>query len=230
MRTISYLFLFIIFSNDLLAGENDLYDFLWLDPDKSVYVLQNKLYPKSKSYFAQVHYLQNLTSTFQDTEGSAISVGYYFSEEWAIELSHSSYNHKNNNTYENVKLVNGIEPFMRRFNSETSIYAKWSPFYGKINTFNRIYYFDWSFGAGIGISNAESNIESVRNAVSKNIFKAETYNPIKINTELKFHIQKGLHLSLELDSGIYQAPGPKDINQKKWEQNSNLLIGIGVSF
>ena len=28
------------------AGEKSLYDFLWLDPDKKVYVLQNKIYKK----------------------------------------------------------------------------------------------------------------------------------------------------------------------------------------
>ena len=36
------------FPTVLPASEKDLYNFLWLDPDKKVYVLQNKIHKKSK--------------------------------------------------------------------------------------------------------------------------------------------------------------------------------------
>jgi hypothetical protein len=37
-------------SKALFAAEDDLYDYLWLDPDKKVYVLQNKVYKKKSKY------------------------------------------------------------------------------------------------------------------------------------------------------------------------------------
>ena len=58
----SLLFFLCLFSQTLKAGERDLYDFLWLDPDKSVFVLQNKLYPKDGSLYFELGYLSNITS------------------------------------------------------------------------------------------------------------------------------------------------------------------------
>ncbi len=47
-------FLVIFYTSFSLAGEKDLYDFQWLDPDKSVYVLQNKIYPKNKTFYVDI--------------------------------------------------------------------------------------------------------------------------------------------------------------------------------
>jgi len=58
------------------AGEESLYDFLWLDPDKKVYVLQNKLYKKEHSFYFDACYISNFTSKFQDTNGFALKAGY----------------------------------------------------------------------------------------------------------------------------------------------------------
>jgi len=79
--------LFIIITlGQVKAGEESLYDFLWLDPDKKVYVLQNKLYKKEHSFFFDAGYLLNFTSKFQETSGFKINGGFYFHEEWGIEL------------------------------------------------------------------------------------------------------------------------------------------------
>ncbi len=51
------------------ATEKDLYNFKWLDPDKSVYVLQNKVYKKEKSFYTDLSFLKGLSSTYQDTKG-----------------------------------------------------------------------------------------------------------------------------------------------------------------
>lgn len=41
------LVLFTLSAPALRADEKDLYDFMWLDPDKKVYVLQNKVHKKA---------------------------------------------------------------------------------------------------------------------------------------------------------------------------------------
>src|SRR5665648_1174878 len=66
----------LMFNKEIHAGEESLYDFLWLDPDKKVYVLQNKLYKKEHSLYFDVGYLTNYTSKFQDTAGYALKGGY----------------------------------------------------------------------------------------------------------------------------------------------------------
>ncbi len=219
----------IISGQSLLAGEKDLYDFLWLDPDKSVYVLQNKLYPKEKSFYAEIGYLSNTTSTFQDTNGAQFKFGYYFHEEWALEFSHLQYTNSDNTTKESSEIVSGTVPFIRRPLSSTSIFAIWSPFYGKINTFNQIYYFDWYFGVGIGSLTMESNLDTAE-LENEDRFETETYAPIQFKTGLKFHINKNFHMSIDFVNSNFESATPKDPDAKSWDNINDLIFNVGVSF
>ena len=229
-RLIHLLIILVMTPLSGLAGENDLYDFLWLDPDKKVYVLQNKLYQKKNSLYVDLGYISNLTSEFEDINGASLKVGYYFQEEWAIELQHNTYASKTNSTYESVKAVNDAEPFIRKANSLTALFAVWSPFYGKINTFNKIYYFDISFGIGYGQLNGESNLDSVRIASSANYFKGESFNPVLLKSNIKFHINQNFHIGVEFLNTNFQAGSPKTPSRKEWKQFNDLVLSVGVSF
>jgi outer membrane beta-barrel protein len=212
------------------AGEKDLYDFLWLDPDKKVYVLQNKIYQKNKTFYLDFGYISNMTSAFEDTNGVQLKFGYYFKEEWALEFNYNQYGSQTNSTYESVKVVNDSEPFTRRVNKIQSLFLIWSPFYGKINTFNKIFYFDWSFGIGFGEMKAESNLNSVRNPGSANTFISESYNPIQFKSNVKFHINKRIHLGVEFLNSNYEAGSPKNPGVNEWKQSNDLIFSLGVSF
>jgi outer membrane beta-barrel protein len=213
-----------------LAGENDLYDFLWLDPDKKVYVLQNKIYPKDGTYYVDLSYLNNITNEFQTINGAGIKVGYYWAEEWAIEFQHLTYSSQNNTAYDSVRVVNEAEPFIRRPLSSTSVFAIWSPFYGKINTFNKIIYFDWYFGVGTGQFTAESNLDSVVDGQSKSTYKTESYTPLHLKTGLKVHINSNLHFGVELLNTNFQAGSAKNPKNKSFKLNNDLIFSLGVSF
>lgn len=230
MKNFLHLLILVMIPNWIQAGENDLYDFLWLDPDKSVYVLQNKIYPKNKSLYLDFGYINGLSNAFQDTTGAQLKVGYYFKEEWAVELSHSSYSHSNNSTYESLKVINGAEPFSRKMKTLTSAFIIWSPFYGKINTFNKIFYFDWSFGLGTGDMQAESNLESVTNPALPSSFKGESYNPLLLKSNIKFHLNRRVHLGVEFHNANFQAGSPKSPSKKEWRQMNDLVFSLGVSF
>ncbi len=224
------LFCLAVFSNETQAGEKSLYDFLWLDPDKKVYVLQNKIHKKEHSFYADLGYITNFTSKFQDTTGFAGRVGFYLHEDWGIELFYNLYSNANNDEYKNIRQLN-VEPFIRRIQSSYGALAIWSPFYGKINTFNQIFYFDWSFGAGLGKVNAESNLETV--ALGANIppvFLKEDYTAGIIKTKLKFHIQENIHLGLEYMNTYYMAPGPRNPNSDKLRTNTDIIMSVGFSY
>jgi outer membrane beta-barrel protein len=222
--------LMLMLTKKTYAGEKSLYDFLWLDPDKKVYVLQNKLYKKENSFYVDLGYLSNFTSKFQNTQGFALRSGYYFHEEWGIEGFYNQYTNSNNDDYRNVQLINEAEPFVRRLNSSYGANVIWSPFYGKINTFNQIYYFDWSFGAGIAKVNAESNLKTVTVSNAKNSYAKETYTGAVLKTKVKFHLKENVHLGLEYMNTYYQAPGPKNPSQDKLRTNTDLILSIGFSF
>lgn len=228
-RGLYLLFISLCF-NSSFAGEEDLYDFLWLDPDKSVYVLQNKIYPKDKTFYADIGYLaMNLSSTFQETAGAQVKGGYFFNEEMAIELNYMKYTNSDNSALDGVKSVAGLAPFVRRPLSSTSVFFIWSPFYGKINTFNKIYYFDWSFGVGTGSYTMESNLETAE-LKDQDTFDREEYTPLQFKTTVKFHLNKNIHLGVEFLNTNFQANTPKNPDSKSWDLNNDVIFSIGASF
>lgn len=212
------------------AGEESLYDFLWLDPDKKVYVLQNKLYKKEKSLYFDLGYISNMTSKFQNTNGFALKGGYYFHEEWGVELFYHQYSNNNNDDYRNVKLINTAEPFIRRLNRTYGAAIIYSPFYGKINTFNQIFYFDWSFGLGYAQINAQSNLKTVRQGGTLGAYDDETYSGALLKTKFKFHLRENIHLGVEYMNTYYRAPGPQNPNSDKLRTNTDLIFSIGFSY
>ncbi|MBY0518789.1 MAG: outer membrane beta-barrel domain-containing protein [Bacteriovoracaceae bacterium] len=214
----------------LKAGEESTYDFLWLDPDKAVYVLQNKIHKKENSLYVDVGYLKNLTSTFQDTSGVAVKAGYYFHEEWAIEGLYLGYQNSNNDNFNNVRLLNSGFPFVRRPVSTMGLGVVWSPFYGKINTFNTIVYFDWSFGAGIAQVTTESNLTSVQNTSAPNYYDKEHNTGAYAKSAVKFHLNANWHVGVEWIGTYYNAAGPKNPKQKNFRQSNDLIFQVGWSY
>lgn len=212
-----------------LAGEKSLYDFIWLDPDKKVYVLQNKLFKKKYKAYFDLGYLSNESAKFQTTTGFQGRAGWYFAEEWGIEAIYNHYNSTNNDDFKSVQIVNNQVPFIRRFKNQYGLILNWSPFYGKINTFNRIYYFDWSFGAGVSKVSAESNIKTFNDSPTKLILNSESYTGALLKTNVKFHLKENLHLGIGYLSTFYNAPTPKNPKKDKLRTNTDFILSIGFS-
>lgn len=215
------------------AAEGDLYDFLWLDPDKKVYVLQNKVHKKRGKFYANIGFTLGLNSDFQDRNGVQFKAGYYFHEEWAVEALYHQFSNSDNDTFTSLQTINGSIPFVRRINSKYGIMPVWSPFYGKINTFNKIIYFDWSFGLGLGQITTESNATTVSSSTTADIYSDEKYMAILAKTSFRIHATKNVHVGLEYHRDSYRAPGPtvRGIpGSERWRNNSEFVLSIGFSF
>ena len=222
--------LVVSMSKQVHAGEESLYDFLWLDPDKKVYVLQNKLYKKEHKFYFDAGYISNYTSKFQATQGFQLKGGFYLREEWALEASFQQYSNGNNDEFRNIRIINKTEPFIRRLNSSLGANLIWSPFYGKINTFNEIVYFDWSFGAGYTKINAESNIKTAAFGAVSNKFGKENYNGAVLKTNFKVHLKENMHLGVEYMNTYYMAPGPQNPKSDRLRTNTDIIFSVGFSF
>lgn len=226
----------LFISNKTHAGEKSLYDFLWLDPDKKVYVLQNKLYKKEKTFYADLGYIANFTSKFQDTRGVSAKVGYFLNEDWGVEVFYNQYMNSDNDDWRNVRKINNSDPFVRRFKNSMGAMAIWSPFYGKINTFNKIFYLDWSFGIGLAKASTESNKSTVATTFQDSVYESESYTALAWKTQVKFHLQENIHLSVEWMQQHYSAPGPKPpgagakLPSPSLRSNQDLILSIGFSF
>lgn len=215
------------------ADEKDLYKFLWLDPDKKVYVLQNKLFKKANTVYTQLGYLSSLSGEYQDTKGVNFKTGYYFNEEFAVEVFYNKYSNSNNEAYENLQRINSSVPFVRRLNSSYGAMGVWSPFYGKINTFNKIIYFDWNFGLGVAKVNAESNKDTVSDPNASSNFSSESYMGGVVKTGLRVHATKNFFIGIDLQRTFYKAPGPTIdgvVASDKLRGNSDFILSVGFSF
>jgi len=222
-----------LLSQKIYAGEKSLYDFLWLDPDKKVYVLQNKIYKKENTFYADIGYLSNFTSTFQKTDGFVFRGGYYFKEEWGVEVFYNHYNNSNNENWNNIRNINGADPFVRRFNSSVGAMAIWSPFYGKINTFNKIFYFDWSFGLGVAQVSSESNRETVTDTNLQSAYAKEKFTALAWKTNIKFHVNENIHIGAEWMQHHYSGKGPSRNGREpkdKFRNNQDFVLSVGFSF
>lgn len=215
------------------AAQDDLYDFLWLDPDKQVYVLQNKVYEKKKTFFADVGLVKGLNTNFQSTTGYHFGLGYYFAEEFAIEAIYNGYSNNDDDAYRSIQQINQSIPFVRRAVSKVGINGIWSPFYGKINTFNKIIYFDWSFGLGIGQFTTESNGETA-NDPNANTYIEESHMAILTKSIFKVHLNDRFHINLEYSMDHYKSKGPRISNTsnptESWGTNNEAVISFGFNF
>ncbi|MGB0453499.1 MAG: outer membrane beta-barrel domain-containing protein [Bacteriovoracaceae bacterium] len=215
------------------SSEKDLYDFLWLDQDKRVYVLQNKVFKKKKSFFFQAGYLIGLSNEFQDTKGFHFGAGYHFTEQLGIEVIYNSYSNSDNDATINLREINEEVPFTRKFNSLMGVMVRWDPFYGKFNIFNNIIYFDWTFAAGLGKIETESNANTVADPNSANAFTSESYSAGLVKTAFKIHVTERWSVDTQLLRTIYNAPGPKSttgLQEDSWRGNSDFILSVGFSF
>ena len=230
MRSLLIFCMWVFWMASLQAAESNLYDFQWLDPDKKVYVLQNKIHKKEQTTYVHAGVLTVLNAPFQDSYGYQVNAGHYFTEEFAIEGVYTRYIHSNNENYDNVRAVNSSEPFVRRIKQSAGVMAVWSPFYGKVNTFNKIIYFDWHFAAGPAFFETESNLNTVTDPLLPGRYEKETHAGAITRTGLRIHFSPQVHLGIDLFNSHYMAPGPTNKTKDKLRMQNDGILSIGFSF
>jgi outer membrane beta-barrel protein len=229
MHSLLFTALVIRLFSPAYAGEESLYDFLWLDPDKSVFVLQNKLYEKRHTTYFNTMVLKSVNIEFQKNYGVQLRSGHFFTNELAVEAFYNRYTNEFDTAYQNIQVINGSEPFLRRLHSSYGLNGVYSPFYGKINTFNHIFYFDWSFSVGFGKVNTDSNRKSVVDPLIPSSFEAEKYNALFTGSNLRFYLTPKFHLNVGAQNSSFYGHDPIG-NTKSLTHQIDFLIGIGLSF
>ncbi|NDG85167.1 MAG: outer membrane beta-barrel domain-containing protein [Proteobacteria bacterium] len=220
-----------------VAGDDSEYNFSWLDPDKKVYVLQNRRYRKAGD--AQVFALGGLSVS--DPYRSVIQVqprlGYWFSEDLGIEAFFSARFHSPNNAYlaleEAINLGGSTKsPNIREIRSQTGILLNWAPWYAKINVFNSVLYFDWYLSAGAGLLGTEIGPKSKDDVASAPLWRSENLFAVFLGTGHLFHFNErwlvrldllGSFYSAEIYSGIAGAPADRAIF-------SNFAFNAGIGY
>jgi outer membrane beta-barrel protein len=226
-----------LFAFSASSAEDSVYDFEWMDKDKEVYVLQNRKFRKSGRINIALLLGNNLSNKFVDQYVGTLKGGFFFHEDWGIELGYAkAFNQNENNTAKGV-LEQGAVPFYRRVDDYKTASVIWSPFYGKFNTFNYIHYVDWYFSAGLA-SVATSNNKNMFLVTPNRTLSKETHTGGTWSTGIIFHLSQMFSIRLEFTGVHFQADRyrestddpNKTFTTKAWTHNYDLNLGLNLQF
>lgn len=223
---------FLIFYQGLCFGaENSLYEFKWLDEGEKVYVIQNKEHVKAGSLGVDLSFADSDSSPYQDTTGFAFTLVYYMSETWSIDFTYKQYNNSDSADLTNLleSFPNEVKPLIRRIDAAKLIHINWIPFYGKINTFNKIFFFDFGIGLGAGQFDTAGNYQTFKDKNISITFVEESDTGFNLRGFFKFFLGESLTLGFE-----YNLTGVQTIVSETEEKDilyyNDIIASIGYMF
>jgi outer membrane beta-barrel protein len=228
-----FIFILLLISQTLLASEKSLYDFSWLDQDKEIYVLQNRRFRKADKAYISALGVKTLSGAFIDAYGGNARAGYFFSEDWGIELFYGKSSGTENTTAKSVQDTQ-VEAFYRKVDTYMGAMAMWSPFYSKINTFNQIFYYDWMFGLGVSSVKFLDNRRAFE-SVSNSELTSNDGLGLVWNTGLRIYISDSWSLRVDV-TGMHVKPNRQDLKDKNGNRVTtssyfhNYDLGLGLNY
>jgi outer membrane beta-barrel protein len=209
------------------ADEDD-YDFNWLDPDKKIYVLQNRKYLKAGRPYVMVLGGVALAEPYRQGFSIDPKIGMYFTESLGIELFYSHRFYSTNSTYSALVDRSGVDPIVHEIKSVYGAVLQWSPWYAKINVFNTILHFDWYFNVGAGM--IRDNVGPRTPEEKPADWRTNDQLGLVLGTGHVFHINRSLVFRLDFTSLFYNTFLYNDQAKKAWFSNFTFGAGIGLRF
>jgi len=213
-----------------MDSERDEYDFSWLDPDKKIYVVQNRKYQKGNRFELGTGYGVGMGESYRTQRQWNVRATYYFSEHWAISGIYFSNFNSENDDYAQIKAINSTVPVVRDTHNYFGGSIMWLPFYGKINMFNQIFYIDWHFELGFG--NASTEIDLNRSAQGNPVIEASSHGALHWGSGWKFFINRHWGARLDFLSTYYKAPNGLNgsVTGSEDQTYDNYYLTLGVSY
>ena len=227
IKIFSILCFVLLFSNLQYsrAGEYSTYNFSWLDPDKEVYVLQNRKFRKKRRAFLSGGIGKGLSGAFVDSMQVQGRAGFFFKEEYGIGFIYSRNSSEENDTAKSLPQYAASNAFRRLVESYRGGMFLWSPFYSKANFFNQIFYYDFIIGLGYVELSEFNNRLAIDRRDPELPDKQESHMGPLIDLEMKFFITPRINTSLNVNSVYYQAPN--GVGKEIWYNQWDLTINLG---
>ncbi len=204
------------------------FNFSWLDPDKKVYVLQNRKYRKAGRFGLSVSGGTNLSNPYKTEYLYSGKGTFWITEQLGVEGFYTGLTNSDSGNFTALKNVNSTAlPFVRENRSYYGGLAMWAPFYAKINLFNIILYFDWYFNAGLG--QIRTAFDQNRLAGAGPNYKFENLTTFLFGTGQSFYIGKSFQIRLDLTGMAYRATSADNVTIKTFT-NFDFSAGVGYLF
>lgn len=233
MTNIFLLLASLFISTSLLASEKSLYNFNWLDKDKEIYVLQNRKFRKDGKAYIGVTGNYTMSGAFINAYGGTVRGGFFFSEDWGVELLYGKSIGSENDTAKGVR-EQGTVPYYRKVDNYMGGMLMWSPFYSKINTFNRIFYFDWMFGVGAATISTLDNRNRFVAGLDNSKLTSDSSVGALWNTGFRFHLTESWSIRTDVTGLHFSADKTKQVEGSRPTTTSMLFsnfdVGIGLNY
>ncbi len=236
-----------VFSTTSLAAPNDTaidserdeYDFSWLDPDKKIYVVQNRKYQKSNRFEIGTGYGVGMGESYRKQRQWNARATFYFSEHWALSGIYFANSNSENDDYEQIRAQNSTVPVVRDTHNYFGGSLMWLPFYGKVNMFNQIFYIDWHFELGFG--NAMTEIDLNRSAQGNPVIESSNHGAFHWGSGWKFFINRNWGARMDFLATYYKAPNglpapgaaaavPGSVTGSEDQTYDNYYLTLGISY
>ena len=218
------------------AADDDDYNFSWLDPEKKIYVLQNRKYRKANHAMLFALGGAGIGETYRNVYQVQGRVGYWFNEDFGFEAFYNQRFNSANNSYKALAQAEGAgagtSPYTREILSQMGLLLNWAPWYAKMNVFNSVLYFDWYFTLGLGTMSTQvgPNLQSDYPA----LWSQENLLAVYLGTGQLFHLSETWMMRLDFLEHFYSAEiyggkvgAPTD---KSLFSNFAINLGIGLKF
>jgi outer membrane beta-barrel protein len=222
----------LFFQLEAFGAEDSFYNFSWLDPDKEVFVLQNRKYRKKGKFHINVGGGMTTSGAFVDSTTLQGRIGYFFKEEWGFEGLYASNSGEENDTARSLRSdgTAGSTPFRRIVDEYAGAMILWSPFYTKVNTFNKIIYLDLILGLGYATLTETNNRDEFLLGLDS-AQKTEEHNGILWELGVNFFVNSSWHVRLDLTTIHYQAQRPSSTAaEDEYYSNFDLSLSVGMAF
>ncbi len=206
---------------------DDEYSFKWLDPEKKIYVLQNRKFRKEDRALLSVMIGPGISNSYRSTAALGLRGGYFFTEDWGLEFFYTIGFAKENGTFEALKnRSSNAKPVVREIRGAYGAMLNWSPWYAKINVFNTILHFDWYFNAGLG--QLRTALDTRATISSPAQYTDESRFGVFYGTGQFFHITQDFGFRLDFTGMAYSAPLEGTTGANTWF--SEYFFGFGLGF
>jgi outer membrane beta-barrel protein len=210
-------------ADDAAVEADEDYNFSWLDPDKKVYVVQNRKYRKATRASLYVGGGLGLSNPFKSGYLGTVKPGFWVKEWLGLEGVGSFIKNTDSDTLVALRQRSTALPFVREVRSYFGGQATFAPFYAKLNLFNKIIYFDWLFFVGGGVVNTANDLNTVSNAAPN--IKTESSFGLFYGTGMNFFLSKHFSVRFDLQGINYGATGA--IGENKRFNNFDFTLGAG---
>lgn len=204
------------------------YDFSWLDPDKTVYVIQNRKYTKGRKLELMLGGGLNLSGPYSNSQVVMGRAGYFFNEQFGLSVLGGWQSNGVSDTLVELKKTSSVFPNVREVESFFGGTFVWVPFYGKINLFNQIFYIDWAVEVGVASASTRTNMNF--QAANPDTYASTTHTGFLWGTGLKFFITKTFAARVDMLALYFSAPVVRQgVITAESTTNDNYYLTLGLS-